>query len=128
MKEEKPGFPARDAELGELLAEAASGRSRSEAEWASLEARVSAAGALPLARRRRAWPATVMARARPLAAAAVVVLVVLGGVVWMTPRPMAAYADVSAELIELLGEEEVRSFFPGVDDPDRLLEAAIAAR
>jgi hypothetical protein len=39
-----------------------------------------------------------------------------------------AFAEVSAELIELLGEEEMHDFFPGADDPDRLLEAALAVR
>jgi hypothetical protein len=128
MSEDRDVFPERDDGLGSLLAEVEPRRARSEAEWGSLEAGIVAAAELPLARRRRGWLAPVMERARPLAAAAAVVLLVLGGVVYATPRQALTFADVSAELIDLLGEEEVRSFFPGADDPDRLLEAAIAAR
>jgi hypothetical protein len=125
---DRDGFPERDDRLGRLLAEIEARRERSEVEWGALEADIVAKAELPLARRRRSWLAPVMERARPLAAAAAVALLVLGGVVYVTPRPISSFADVSAELINLLGEEEVRSFFPGADDPNRLLEAALAAR
>lgn len=128
MSEDRVVFPERDDRLGRLLEEIEPGRERSDAEWASLEADIVAAAELPLARRRRGWLTPVMERARPLAAAAAVALLVLGGVVYTTPRPATSFADVSQELINLLGEEEVRSFFPGADDPNRLLEAALAAR
>lgn len=122
-------FPDRDAELGERLAQAAPTRRRSEAEWTSLEARILAGAELPLARRRRdGWSRALAARGRMLAAAAVVVLLVLGGMVYTTPSPGTAFSQASAELVDLLGEEEVRSFFPGADDPHRLLEAAFAAQ
>jgi hypothetical protein len=129
MKEDRFDLADRDEELGRWLSAAEPRRARSEAEWVSLESRISAAAELPLARiRRRAWLAPVLARAEPLAAAAAVVLVVLGTWVYATPRPVPSFADVASELIELIGEDEVRSFFPGADDPDRLLQAALAAR
>jgi hypothetical protein len=128
MSEDRVAFPERDDRLSRLLAEVEPRRERSDAEWRSLEAEILAAAELPLARRRRGWLVPLLEGARPLAAAAAVALLVLGGVVYVTPRPVSSFADVSAELIDLLGEEEVRSFFPGADDRDRLLEAAIAAR
>jgi hypothetical protein len=129
MSRDNHGMPERDEGLARLLSAAEPRRARSEAEWASLEARIVGAAELPLARlRRRDWLAPVLDGARPMAAAAAVVLLVLGGVVYVTPRPVASFAEVSAELIELLGEEEVQTFFPGADDPDRLLAAAIAVR
>ncbi len=129
MSEDRHIIPDRDEALGRLLAKVEPRRERSEAEWSALETRIAGSVELPLARmRRRSWLSPVLDRARPMAAAAAVVLLFLGGVVYLTPRPAATVADFSAELIELLGEEEVRSIFPGADDTDRLLEAAIAAR
>jgi hypothetical protein len=128
MSDDRVVFPERDERLGQWLAEIDPRRARSDEEWAGLEARIGAAAELPLARRRRGWLGPVMERARPLAAAAAVALLVLGGIVYTTPRSATSFAEVSAELIDLLGEEEVRSFFPGADNPDRLLEAAFAAR
>jgi hypothetical protein len=122
-------FPERDERLGRALADATSPRARSAEEWASLRSGIVAAAELPLARRRRAgWRAPLAERAPSLAAAAAVVLLVLGGMVYMTPRVDPAFADMSAEFVELLGEEEMHDYFPGVDDPERLLEAALALR
>jgi hypothetical protein len=128
MREDDRVFPERDEALGRLLAEAAPLRVRTEADWTALRSRIAASAELPLARRRAAWWSPVAEHARAFATAAAVALVVLGGIVYMTPRADASFADISAELMELLGEEELRTFFPGVDDPDRLLEAALAAQ
>lgn len=121
-------FPDRDERLGRALADATRPRERSDAQWTSLRGRIVGAAQLPLARARRNWWAPLMERAPGLAAAAAVVLLILGGIVYATPRADTSFADLSAELIELLGEEEVQSFFPGVNDPERLLEAALAAQ
>lgn len=121
-------FPDRDERLGRALADATSPRERSDAQYASLRGRIVGAAQLPLARRRRSWWAPFMERAPGLAAAAAVVLLILGSIVYATPRADTSFADLSAELIELLGEEEVQSFFPGANDPERLLEAAFAAQ
>jgi hypothetical protein len=128
MSEDGMGFPERDDRLGRLLAETAPLRERSDAEWAALEAAILAAAELPLARPRWDWGVPVQRWGRSALVAAAVAVLVLGGVVQRTARPASTFAEVSAELIDLLGEEEVRSYFPGADDPDRLLEAAIAAR
>lgn len=122
-------FPVPDDRLGELLADAAPVTARSAEDWARIEARVVAAAALPLARRRRiGWSTPLAERARGFAAAAAVALLIMGGMVYATATPGGSFAEVSAELMELLGEEEVRSYFPGIDDTDRLLEAAFAAQ
>jgi hypothetical protein len=128
MKENDRAFPERDEALGRLLAEAAPLRVRTEADWTALRSRIVASAELSLARRRAAWWSPVAEHARAFATAAAVALVVLGGIVYMTPRADASFAEISAELMELLGEEELRTFFPGVDDPDSLLEAALAAQ
>lgn len=129
MKDDGHGFPARDEELARALGEATSGRVRSDAEWRALRGRIVAAAELPLARRRREGSATSVTEwARGFAAAAAIAFLVLAGLVYMAPGAAVPFADVSAELIELLGEDEVREYFPGMDDPDRLLEAALAAR
>jgi anti-sigma-K factor RskA len=128
-KGEEGVFPERDERLGRALAEATSPRTRSAEEWASLRSRIVAAAEVPLARRRRVgWWAPLAERAPALTAAAAVVLLILGGMVYLTPRVDPAFADVSAEFAELLGEEEMHDYFPGVDDPERLLEAALALR
>lgn len=120
-------FPARDERLAKALADAAPATARSEEEWAVLEARMIAAGELPLARRRRTgWAAPLADRARGFAAAAAIILLIMGVMVYATGTHGASFAEVSADLMELLGEEELNSFFPGIDDRDRLLEAAIA--
>lgn len=122
-------FPARDHRLARLLDDGVPASTRSEEDWSDLAARVVAAGALPLARRRRiGWSAPLAERARGFAAAAVITLLVMGGMVYATGTSGPSFTDISAELTELLGEEEFRSLFPGIDDTDRLLEAAIAAR
>lgn len=128
MTERDESFPDRDERLGRLLEAAAPVRARSGAEWTALRGRITAAAELPLARRRGNWWWPVAEHARGLAAAAVVALLVLGGAVYATPRAEVVVGDVSIELIDLLGEEEVEIFFPGADDPDRLLEAALAAQ
>lgn len=121
-------FPDRDERLGRALAEATSPRERSDGEWASLRGRIVEAAALPLARRRRGWWTPLAERAPGLAVAAAVVLLVLSGIVYTTPRVDTSFADLSAELMELLGEEEIQSFFPGANDRERLLEAALASQ
>jgi len=129
MNDDGHGFPARDEKLARSLREAVADRDRSDAEWRSLRGRIAAAAELPLARRRRrGGPASVVEWARGFAAAAVIAFAVLGGLVYLAPGAAVPFADVSAELFELLGEEEVREYFPGIDDPDRLLEAALASR
>jgi hypothetical protein len=129
MSRDEDVFPNRDERLGRALADATSPRPRSDEEWASLQARIVAAAELPLARRRRGgWWAPLAERAPALAAAAAVVLMVLGSIVYTTPRVEPGFADMSAEFMELLGEEEMHDFFPGANDPGRLLEAALAAR
>jgi hypothetical protein len=122
-------FPARDERLRQALDQAAPLRARSDEEWAALAGRVVAAAELPLARRRRVgWAAPLADRAGGFAAAAAVILLIMGGLVYQTGSSGASFAEVSAELMDLLGEEEVKSFFPGIDDSDHLLEAALAAR
>jgi hypothetical protein len=129
MSQDNGGYPVRDERLAALLAEAAPVRERSEPEWTSLQARIVDRARLELARRRRTgWHVALTGLGPRLALAASITALVLGGMVYATPRPGAAFLQASAELIDLLGEEEVRSFFPGVNDPDRLLEAAIAAQ
>jgi hypothetical protein len=129
MRRDDAAFPERDDHLARRLAEAAPVRPRSTEEWAAVEARVLDSGKLALARRRRSgWPVLLATHARGLAAAAAILILLLGGLVYATPRPAAVFVQATSELIELLGEEEVRAFFPGMYDPDRLLEAAIAAR
>lgn len=129
MNDVDHGFPARDETLARALDDAAPVGVRSDAEWKTLQDRVVAAAELPLARRRRlVSSASVAEWARGFGAAAAIALLMLGGLVYLAPGAAAPFADVSAELFELLGEDEVREYFPGIDDPDRLLEAALAAR
>ncbi len=129
MTQDGHGFPGRDERLARMLAETAPAGGRSETDLESLRRRIMDAAELPLARRRRQGGfAAVTEWAQGFAAAAVVAFLVLGGLVYVAPGTGVPFAEVSAELIELLGEEEVRDYFPGMDDPDRLLEAALAAR
>jgi hypothetical protein len=128
MSDGAGGFPERDEGLRRFLGEIEPRRERSEAEWVSLEADIVAAAAPSLARLGWGSLTPVMTWARPMAVAAALAVAVLGGVVYATPRPASPLADVPSELIDLVGDAEVQSYFPGADDPDRLLEAAIAWR
>jgi hypothetical protein len=129
MNRDEGVFPDRDERLGRALADATSPRARSPEEWASVQARIRAAAELPLARRRRVgWWVSLAERAPGLAAAAAVVLVVLGSIVYATPRVDTTFGNVSAEFMDLLGEDGLHDYFPGAEDPERLLEAALALR
>jgi hypothetical protein len=126
MIKKRMDLPERDAQLGRVLAEVVPVRARTEAEWAALEARIVAGAALRLARRRRGvWYGEVAVRSRALLASAAMILLVLGGMLYWTPRTGGAYGDGAGELVEVLGEEEVRLLFPGLEDTDVLLAAAL---
>jgi hypothetical protein len=122
-------FPPRDERLGRALEAADPIRLRGDEGWNELRERISDAARMPLARRRRAvWYGPLTEQARSLGAVAAVLLIVLGTLVYSTPRTQPVVAEAAPTQVDLLSEEEFRAYFPGMDNPDRLLEAAIVLR
>jgi len=129
MNGDGASFPPRDERLGRALAAADPIRLRGDEGWNELRGRITDAARMPLARRRRAvWYVPLTEQARSLGAVAAVLLIVLGTLVYSTPRTQPVVAEAAPTQVDLLSEEEFRAFFPGMDNPDRLLEAAIVLR